>query len=987
MKDNSDTKVNKLSKAVAAVLILILPVFLSSIYLMDTATENRDEESYTARQANVSELVTDINNARNDAKDMFDEELRKHISIMTVSLKELVTEEGYTGPYLFEDGFVAELDGNKVVLPSGAPSADMGITAELIAESLASDPIRAGHFLMKTEVDSYDDYMDNSYYLSFGKINDDLIYVDMTSEREYVEYQDLYLSDYYDGLEATSALYDSVILVVWMNEGKSEILRGYGITDQNRDLFTAQTVEELIREQRETYETEDVSYRCAYSSQENIGTSGENMYVIQMIPYHSSMADAFLGSAVVAGVMLLINITMIVFVHSLKNYVKDNVLPPAQAEKYKPSGVRSRLISAGLFGLLVVFLTVYFTQGFVHLKYEFTYGEKAIDSLSEHYEREIEIQNNEVRMERAEWNVYRGQFIADLLSDYPELATQQMLRKYRDIINADFIMLFDGSGSEMLSSNDYVNFSLDVGLGEDSSDFRRLLYGVPSIIHMPSADSVTGETRQMVGIRTEVNDDYGKYGALIISMYPEEMRQASAYADLSEALSILNKENRLCFVADEETGKILYSGDEEMIGKTVVEYGLSENSLQSGYMDLTSVRGEHLFVLTERNDNRVFYFTSPLKLMYNNDYLFSFGIVVLYAISYIILLYWMGKGYDEAAYNKMVKAYREDERIPQRIRQKLNREEGEGTLSQYFEQFLPAEDTPEKKAGLVFNIGILILILFIIVLQQNSKLTSDSSSLILFFLKGSWVKGFNVIAFCSIVTLGGIIYVIDFLSSRILQWISSIVSGKLETICNLLQSLIRYLSVFMGLYLTLNFLGFPVETIVTSLGLVTLSLSLGAKDLAADIIAGLFLLFEKSFLVGDIVEINGKRATVIEVGLRSTKLMLPYNNIQTISNHNINTVVNLSARSSSCLISLRVSTFVPLEKVESVLERALPEISERSDMILGQANYFGVADAGGKWWYTINVTAPCNEKDMSAVRKYMNRELRLLFEKEDIALK
>ena len=80
----------------------------------------------------------------------------------------------------------------------------------------------------------------------------------------------------------------------------------------------------------------------------------------------------------------------------------------------------------------------------------------------------------------------------------------------------------------------------------------------------------------------------------------------------------------------------------------------------------------------------------------------------------------------------------------------------------------------------------------------------------------------------------------------------------------------------MGLYLTLNFLGFPVETIVTSLGLVTLSLSLGAKDLAADIIAGLFLLFEKSFLVGDIVEINGKRATVIEVGLRSTKLMLPW---------------------------------------------------------------------------------------------------------------
>ena len=127
-----------------------------------------------------------------------------------------------------------------------------------------------------------------------------------------------------------------------------------------------------------------------------------------------------------------------------------------------------------------------------------------------------------------------------------------------------------------------------------------------------------------------------------------------------------------------------------------------------------------------------------------------------------------------------------------------------------------------------------------------------------------------MIAFCSIVTLGGIIYVIDFLSSRILQWISSIVSGKLETICNLLQSLIRYLSVFMGLYLTLNFLGFPVETIVTSLGLVTLSLSLGAKDLAADIIAGLPEEDEKVF-TDTLSEIIGLGADNITIHTLSVK--------------------------------------------------------------------------------------------------------------------
>ena len=91
--------------------------------------------------------------------------------------------------------------------------------------------------------------------------------------------------------------------------------------------------------------------------------------------------------------------------------------------------------------------------------------------------------------QQGEWYVYFGERMASLLALHPEFATPEGQQNWCDILNIDFIMLFDDEGRQTLCNRDYSSFTLSRGLVENSADFRRLLLGIPSIVHEVSADS------------------------------------------------------------------------------------------------------------------------------------------------------------------------------------------------------------------------------------------------------------------------------------------------------------------------------------------------------------------------------------------------------------------------------------------------------------------------------------------------------------------
>ncbi len=87
-------------------------------------------------------------------------------------------------------------------------------------------------------------------------------------------------------------------------------------------------------------------------------------------------------------------------------------------------------------------------------------------------------------------------------------------------------------------------------------------------------------------------------------------------------------------------------------------------------------------------------------------------------------------------------------------------------------------------------------------------------------------------------------------------------SRKGITIVKLVCSFLKYLLGVIAILMMLSAFGVDTTTLLASVGILTLVVGLGAQSLIADVIAGMFIVFESEFEVGDIVVIDGWRGTV-----------------------------------------------------------------------------------------------------------------------------
>lgn len=76
----------------------------------------------------------------------------------------------------------------------------------------------------------------------------------------------------------------------------------------------------------------------------------------------------------------------------------------------------------------------------------------------------------------------------------------------------------------------------------------------------------------------------------------------------------------------------------------------------------------------------------------------------------------------------------------------------------------------------------------------------------------------------------------------------------------------------LGGIVALDNAGYNVGALLAGLGIGGLALAMAAKDTVANIFGGITVLTDKPFLVGDRIRINGYDGTVLEVGIRSTRI-------------------------------------------------------------------------------------------------------------------
>jgi small-conductance mechanosensitive channel len=153
---------------------------------------------------------------------------------------------------------------------------------------------------------------------------------------------------------------------------------------------------------------------------------------------------------------------------------------------------------------------------------------------------------------------------------------------------------------------------------------------------------------------------------------------------------------------------------------------------------------------------------------------------------------------------------------------------------------------------------------------------------------------------------------------------------RAEAIGSVLRSFVSAVVFTMATLLVLGEFGFNLAPLLASAGIVGVALGFGAQSLVKDLIAGLFMLLEDQYGVGDTVDLGEAIGVVESVGLRITTVRDSRGVLWYIRNGEIVRVGNKSQGWAMVVIDIPIG-FVNSEEAIAVLKQAAEAVAEHPD--------------------------------------------------------
>ncbi|RUL49456.1 mechanosensitive ion channel family protein [Lysinibacillus antri] len=261
------------------------------------------------------------------------------------------------------------------------------------------------------------------------------------------------------------------------------------------------------------------------------------------------------------------------------------------------------------------------------------------------------------------------------------------------------------------------------------------------------------------------------------------------------------------------------------------------------------------------------------------------------------------------------------------------------------------------------------------------------------YLTSDDLWNFILVASVKIISILIVSYLVVFIGKRVIKRIFTLrmktplkhSERRQTTILKLLQSVLSYLVYFSAIIGVLSALNINVAGLLAGAGIAGLAIGFGAQSLVKDIITGFFIIFEDQFGVGDYIKLNTAEGTVVEIGLRTTKILGTTGEQFIIPNGQITDVINYSVNNSKAVIDMQVAIDADIEKVEKLVTTYLKTLPPKHEELVDIPIFLGVQAVVGTE-VTIRIVAETHPLQHYGIARIIRRDVKAILDRNGIPM-
>lgn len=232
----------------------------------------------------------------------------------------------------------------------------------------------------------------------------------------------------------------------------------------------------------------------------------------------------------------------------------------------------------------------------------------------------------------------------------------------------------------------------------------------------------------------------------------------------------------------------------------------------------------------------------------------------------------------------------------------------------------------------------------------------------------SWSNIVNIDTFTRWLATSGLRIVLIIIGALVVMRLASFITRRIErtfddddpttmnerekqaaTLGKVMRYVVRVTVWGMAFLIILKEIGVDIGPILAGVGVAGLAIGFGAQSLVKDLLAGVFVLVENQYHVGDVIRASGVAGLVERITLRATTLRDLDGRVHVIPNGAFDVVTNMTKQYSRCVLDIGVAYKEDVDEVMAVLQELGDEMAadpKYSTVITAPLEVLGVEDFG-----------------------------------------